>query len=186
MKIIGISGSLREGSFNTLLLNEAKKLAPEGMVIDIYSISDIPLYNGDVEARGFPEAVKNFRAAIEKSDGVLIATPEYGHSIPGVLKNALDWASRRPNQPFNGKPAGIIGATPGNGGTLFAQTFLREQLNLFNCFVMNYPTITISGADSKFGKNGELTDQKTKESLKDFMVSFKNWVALTKDLNKGN
>src|SRR5437868_5870404 len=121
MKILGISGSLRKGSFNTMLLNAAVKLAPAGTTIEVASIRDIPLYDGDVESAGFPPAVQTLKDKVIAADALLIVTPEYNNSIPGVAKNAIDWLSRPPAdvpRVFSGKPVGLIGATPGQGGTM--------------------------------------------------------------------
>src|SRR5690606_10991161 len=111
MTVLGLSGSLRAGSFNSALLRAARDLAPPGMKIEIYDISAIPFYNDDVRLAGYPDEVARFREAIRAADGVLIASPEYNRSVPGVLKNAIDWASRRPDQPFAGKPMAIMGVS---------------------------------------------------------------------------
>ena len=121
LKVLGISGSLRAKSFNSGALRAAQELVPEGMSIDIADISGVPLYNGDVEADGMPEAVVRLRDQIREADGLLIVTPEYNYSIPGVLKNAIDWASRPPDQPFDAKPMAIMGASPGGSGTMRCQ-----------------------------------------------------------------
>lgn len=118
INVVAFAGSLRQESYNRALLRAAQESAPESMSIDTFDLSPIPLYNYDVEQQGDPEPVQEFKHAIRKADALLIATPEYQHGIPGVLKNALDWASRPPKQsPLQGKPAAIMGATPGMTGT---------------------------------------------------------------------
>jgi chromate reductase len=113
VRILGIAGSLRRGSFNAATLRAAQELAPAGMTIDSFDIAPIPLYNEDVRQQGFPPPVEDLRARIKAANGLLIVTPEYNYSIPGVLKNAIDWASRPPEQPFDGKPIGLMGASGG-------------------------------------------------------------------------
>src|SRR5439155_23545899 len=121
------AGSLRRASYNRGLLRAARSLAPKGMNIHILDILDIPLYNEDVHERGFPEAVAQFRARIRAADALLIVTPEYNYSVPGVLKNAIDWASCPPEQPFQDKPIAIMGASTGLFGTTRAQRHLRQM-----------------------------------------------------------
>ena len=116
VRILGIAGSLRRGSFNAATLRAAQELAPAGMTIESFDIAPIPLYNEDVRQQGFPAPVEDLRARIKAADGLLIVTPEYNYSIPGVLKNAIDWASRPPEQPFDGKPIGVMGASAGTIG----------------------------------------------------------------------
>jgi len=128
MKILGFAGSLRAASYNKALLRAARELAPEGMEIEIFDIGGIPLYNEDVERAGVPAAVEEFRAAIRAADALLIAVPEYNHGVPGVLKNAIDWASRPPRESaLAGKPAALLGASPGQTGTARAQTQMRAD-----------------------------------------------------------
>src|SRR5437660_4905537 len=117
-RVLGISGSLRKSSFNTALLRAAQGLAPEGLTITLADIHAIPVYDEDVRTQGFPDAVAKLREAIAAADALLFATPEYNYSVSGVLKNAIDWASRPPSQPFAGKPMSIIGASGRMGGTM--------------------------------------------------------------------
>ena len=142
IKILGISGSLRKGSFNTAALRAAIELAPEGVTIIEADISDIPLYNEDVNAQGRPPSVERFRQQIRDADALLFVTPEYNYSVPGVLKNAIDWASRPPEQPFAGKPAAIMGASPGVIGTARAQYHLRQIAVFLDLKVLNKPEVT--------------------------------------------
>ena len=127
LRILGFAGSLRKESFNRSLVRAAQELAPPNMTIDIFDLAGIPLYNGDVEAEGEPNPVAIFKQAIRAADALLIATPEYNHGVPGVMKNAIDWASRPARQaPMDGKPVGIIGASPGLTGTARGQSQLRQ------------------------------------------------------------
>ncbi len=175
VRILGISGSLRRGAFNTSALRAAQELAPQGMTIDLLGIGDIPLYNDDVRAQGFPPAVEALRQRIKAADGLLFATPEYNYSVPGVLKNAIDWASRPPEQPFDGKPIAIMGASGGVLGTARAQYHLRQCFIFLNGHVMNRPEVMIGQAGSKFDADGKLTDQPTREFLAGMLTAFKAW-----------
>ncbi len=161
MRILGISGSLRVGSFNTMALKAAQALAPEGVALDIRTLPDIPLYNGDVEAEGIPASVLAFRETVVAADAVLICTPEYNYSVPGVLKNALDWLSRSGGKPLDGKPLAIMGASRGRLGTARAQYHLRQVLVTFNARVLNAPEVMISAAHEAFDENGGFADEGT-------------------------
>ena len=176
MRILGFAGSLRRGSFNTATLRTTQELAPAGMTIDIFDISAIPLYNEDVKAQGFPPAVTDLRARVKATDGLLLATPEYNYSTSGVLKNAIDWASRPPDHPFDGKPIGLMGASAGTLGTARAQYHLRQMFVFLNGFVMNRPEVMIPGAQGKFDAEGELTDQQTRDFISLHLAAFKAWV----------
>ena len=165
LKVLGLSGSLRGGSYNTATLRAAQSLAPEGMQIEIGDISGIPLYSEDAQAVGFPEAVQRLGEAIGEADALIIATPEYNYSIPGALKNAIDWLSRLPNQPFANKPLAIVGASMGGLGTARAQYHLRQVLVFLDVHVMNKPEVMIGAAHQKFDQNGQLTDAGTREFL---------------------
>lgn len=175
IKIIAIPGSLRKKSFNRMLVNSLDLLKPENMEIEIADLSDIPLYNGDVEDAGIPASVAAFKEKIKKSDGVITATPEYNHAMPGVLKNALDWASRPPYNPFDGKPAGIIGASTGLSGTISAQENFRHVAALLNMHVMNYPVVLVRNAQDKFGEDGFLADERTGDILRKYLLAFSLW-----------
>ena len=175
MNVLGISGSLRKGSFNTAALRTAQGLAPAGMTMAIAEIADIPLYNEDVRAAGFPPSVERFRREIAAADALLFVTPEYNFSIPGVLKNAIDWASRPPNQPFNEKPLAIMGASPGPVGTARAQYHLRQVLYGLNAFVLNKPEVFIGQAGTKIDAAGNVTDETTKEFIGKLLASLAAW-----------
>ena len=171
MNVLGISGSLRQGSYNSMALRAAQKLAPAGMQIEIADIAAVPLYNDDVRAAGFPPAVLALKQQIRAADAVLLVTPEYNFSIPGVLKNTLDWLSRPPEPPFDGKPVAIMGASPGPVGTARVQYDLRKVLVFMNSFTVNKPEVFISFAQNKFNAQGELTDEATAKFVGDLLVS---------------
>jgi chromate reductase len=175
MKVIGISGSLRKGSFNSAALRAAQALAPEGMTIERAEIGDLPLYNEDVKAAGFPPPAERLRSQLTAANAVLLVTPEYNYSVSGVLKNAIDWASRPPNQPFDGKPVAVMGASPGLFGTARAQYHLRQMMVFLNAFIVNRPEVMIGQAASKFDQDGNLTDEQTREFIRKLLVSLRDW-----------
>lgn len=165
MNVLAIVGSLRRDSYNRAVLRAAQDLAPDGMNITEHALSDIPLYNYDVEQQGDPEPVAAYKQAIAAADALLIVTPEYQHGIPGVLKNALDWASRPPRQsPLQGKPVAIMGASPGMTGTARAQTQLRQTLTYNGCAILPPPEVLISRVHERV-TDGELTDEQTREFI---------------------
>ncbi|MEO9189405.1 MAG: NADPH-dependent FMN reductase [Acetobacteraceae bacterium] len=176
MRIVGISGSLRKGSFNSAALRAAQELAPKGMTIDIADIASVPLYNEDVRAQGFPAVVEDLRRRVKEADGVLLASPEYNYSVSGVLKNTIDWISRPPEQPFDGKPIALMGASGGLLGTARAQYHLRQSFIFMNGFVMNRPEVMIGQAQNKFDAEGKLTDQPTRDFLTAMLTAFAAWV----------
>ena len=175
MKILGIAGSLRKGSFNRMALAVAQRLAPADVQFEVFDLANIPPYNEDVKAVGWPESVKRFREAIAAADAVLITTPEYNYSIPGVLKNAIDWASRPPEQPFDGKPIAIMGASPGRLGTARAQYHLRQVFVFLNSFVLNKPEVMIAAAHQLFDEGGNLKDETTRGFIADLVKSLVDW-----------
>src|SRR4051812_8809108 len=177
LRILGIAGSLRRGSLNRALLRAAIELAPAEMTIETFDLIDIPLYNGDVEAQGDPEPVARFKAAIRAADGLLIATPEYNHGVPGVMKNAIDWASRPPRQaPMDAKPVGILGASPGMTGSARGQSQLRQAFEFTNSYCMPQPEVLVFHAHEKFDQQGKLTDEKTREFVSKYLVAFATWI----------
>lgn len=177
LDILGIAGSLRRGSYNRALLRAAAQLAPDGMTIAIFELAEVPLYNGDVEATGDPEAVARLKQAIGAADGVLMATPEYNHGVPGVMKNAVDWASRPPGgAPLGGKPVGIIGASPGITGSARGQSQLRQAFEFTNSFCMPQPELLVFKAHEKFAPNGNLIDDATAQHLGRYLAAFGAWV----------
>jgi chromate reductase, NAD(P)H dehydrogenase (quinone) len=176
VKVLALSGSLRKGSFNTLLLHAAKELAPAGMSIEIYDLAPIPMYNDDVRLGpgGYPPEVQHFRAAIAASDAVLFASPEYNYSVSGVLKNAIDWASRAPDMPFDGKTGAIVGASAGVIGTARSQRDLRWIMSGLNMYIVNLPHIYLGGAPQKFDAAGKLTDQGARDFIKQLLDNLRN------------
>jgi len=174
--VLGISGSLRRGSYNTALLRAALELLPEGMTLETFDLSSIPLYNDDVRALGYPEPVRKFRDRIAAADALLIATPEYNYSIPGVLKNAIDWASRPPNPPLDGKPVAIMGASTGNFGTVRAQMHLRQVCVYCNMLPLNRPEVLVMRARDKFDANGRLVDETARGFIRDMLLALADWV----------
>ena len=177
IRIVGVAGSLRRGSFNRALLHAAQERAPGGMTIDGFDLLAVPLYNGDVEAEGDPEGVAAFKAAIRAADGVLFVTPEYNHGVPGVMKNAIDWASRPPQSAaLSGKPVGIIGASPGMTGSARGQSQLRQAFEFTNSYCMPQPEILVYRAHEKFDAEGRLTDEATGQHLARYLTAFAAWV----------
>ena len=177
LRILGIAGSLRAGSFNRSLLRAAVERAPEDMTIEVFDLAAVPLYNGDVEAAGDPPGVAAFKQAIAAADGVLMATPEYNHGVPGVMKNAVDWASRPPREaPLGGKPVGLIGASPGITGTARGQSQLRQAFEFTNSYCMPQPELLVFKAHEKFDAEGRLIDETTAEFLRKYLVAFGDWV----------
>ncbi len=165
LHILGFAGSLRKGSVNKGLLRAAAEMLPAGLALETYDLEGIPLYNGDVDAAGQPEAVKQFKERIAAADALLIATPEYNYSIPGVLKNAIDWVSRPPDSsPLTEKPIGIMGAG-GMYGTVRAQLHLRQVFVFTNSFPMPKPELMVVKSWEKFDKEGNLLDEETRERI---------------------
>jgi chromate reductase, NAD(P)H dehydrogenase (quinone) len=175
--VCGIAGSLRRGSYNLALLRAAQGLAPEGMDVRIFDrMAEIPLYNQDVEADGDPEPVRALKLAIEEADALLIATPEYNHGVPGVLKNAIDWASRPPRgSVLAGKPAALFGASPGVTGTARAQSQLRQAFVFTDTPALPQPEILVYRAHEKFDAEGRLTDEKTREFVGRLLRDLADW-----------
>jgi chromate reductase len=176
VRVLGISGSLRKGSFNTALLRAAMAQAPATMRFEVADIGDFPPYNEDVRALGFPEPVAKFRERIAACDALLIATPEYNYSVPGVLKNAIDWASRPPSQPFAGKALALMGASGGVGGTMRAQYHLRQIAVFLDMHPINKPEIFVRSAGSAFDAEGNLTDETTKKFIGQQLDALVDWV----------
>lgn len=178
IRVAGIVGSLREGSLNKGLLRAAVELAPSGMEIQIYNrLGDIPPYNDDVFQKGDPAPVADFKNFIGGADALLISTPEYNYGIPGVLKNAIDWASRPAGKSvLNRKPAAVMGCSPGLGGTIRAQHALRQSFVFTETYAMLQPEIKIPSAAPLFDASAKLTDETTRQYLKKFLEAFARWV----------
>jgi chromate reductase len=175
MKVLAVAGSLRAGSFNKAALREAVKLAPKDMEIEVFDIADFPLYNEDVRQKGFPPSVERFREKIRAADALLFVTPEYNYSTSGVLKNAIDWASRPPDQPFAGKPVALMGASAGMFGSGRAQYHLRQSFVFLDAIPMNKPEVMIPLAQNKFDDKGNLTDEPTRKFISDALVALVAW-----------
>jgi chromate reductase len=179
-KILGISGSLRKGSFNTMLLKNAAQLMPEGASLETGSIHGIPLYDGDLEdASGIPEAVQKLKAQVIACDGLVLVTPEYNNSVPGVMKNAMDWLSRPPaDSPkvFRNRPVAVIGASPGNFGTILAQSAWLPVLRTLGTRPWFGGRLMVSRAESVFSATGELKDEAVHTQLRKFMSDFAAFV----------
>jgi chromate reductase len=173
--VLGFAGSLRKGSFNRAALRAAAELLPTGMTLETFDLRPIPLYDGDVEAAGLPEPVQEFRRRIAAADALLIVTSEYNYSMPGVLKNAIDWASRPPDQPLSGKPLAIMGASPGGFGTARAQYHLRQTCVFTNMLPLNKPETFISRAHEKFDAGGRLIDEKIREGIAALLEALADW-----------
>lgn len=180
-KILAFSGSLRRASFNTSLLRAAVELAPEDATVEVGSIRDIPLYDGDLEAEhGIPEAVKALKERIVAADGLLIVTPEYNSSIPGVVKNAIDWLSRPPADAarvFANRPVGIIGASPGRGGTALSQAAWLPVLRTLGTNPWFGARVQVAEASKVFDAEGKLTDDRVRGELTKYMAGFARFVA---------
>ena len=176
VSIFGFAGSLRLGSYNRMLLKTAQELSPENVKIEIFDIEGIPIFNQDLENKP-NDKLKTFREKIKAADGLLIVTPEYNYSVPGVLKNAIDAASRPSGtNPFEEKPIGIMGASIGMIGTARAQYHLRQSMVFLNAYIMNRPEIMVSFAENKFDQTGRLTDEVTRQKVKEFMVALLQWI----------
>jgi len=181
IQLVGMSGSLRKGSYNTMLLKAAVKLLPADVSMDIISIEDIPLYNADLDlpaAKQRPESVEHFRKMVTDADGILISSPEYNYSIPGGLKNAIDWASRGEDSPLLRKPIAVIGATTGLWGTA------RMQLSFHNVFLfldmkpVYKPEVLVAQAEKKFDREGNLIDEMAKKLLRQKLEALKEMIHL--------
>lgn len=171
MKILGVSGSLRAASFNTALLRAAQDLAPDGVEIAIFGLHDLPLFNQDVEDRGDPPAVAAWKDAVRGADGLLFACPEYNNGVTGVLKNAIDWASRGAPAPLTGQIACMIGASPGMTGSARGQDHLRLILRRTGTHVAPLSEVLVFQAHTKI-TDGALTDEKTRDFLGRQLTAF--------------
>ena len=177
--ILGLSGSLRRGSFNTALLRAAAGLMPEGSDLTIGTIEGIPLYNADLEAGGLPDAVVELKRQIQACDGLLLATPEYNNSIPGVFKNAVDWASRPSSDipaVFGGRPVAIMGASPGPFGTLLSQNAWLPVLRTLGMQLWSGGRMVVARAGAAFDDTGALTDAGAQERLKAFLDGYVDFI----------
>src|SRR5262252_8799960 len=175
MRILGIAGSLRRGSYNRAALRAATQLAPEGATVKTFELDGIPPFNQD-EEQNPPTRVTELKRRIREADAILFVTPEYNYSVSGVLKNAIDWASRpRGDSACDGKPAAIMGATPGAIGTARAQYHLRQILVYLNMFPINQPEVMIGNAAARFDKEGNLTDATTQDFIRQLLQHLVEW-----------
>ena len=178
MKILGISGSIRKTSLNTAALRACQSLLPTGATMELFDISPIPLYNEDIRVQGLPASVQLLREKIAAADALVIASPEYNYSMSGVLKNAIDWASRPPGQPFDGKPIALLGVTPGGLGTARSQYHLRQVFVYLNGLLLNKPEVMISAGPSKFDAEGKLTDAEIAEKIRGMLLALEAWTQI--------
>jgi chromate reductase len=181
IRILGFAGSLREASYNKALLRAAAELTPKGVVFETFDLEGIPPFNQDLETQ-LPGKVREFKSKIREADALLIATPEYNYSMPGVLKNVIDWASRPyADNAFEGKPAAIMGASIGMLGTARAQYHLRECFVFLNVYTVNRPEVMVAFAPEKIDTGGKLKDEKTRKLIRELIQSL---IALTERTSK--
>lgn len=179
--ILGFAGSLRKNSYNKALLQAAKELVPKGVKLEVFDLEGIPPFNQDLEEK-MPSRVKEFKAKIKAADAILIATPEYNYSMPGVLKNAIDWASRPyGDNAFDGKPVALMSASIGMLGGARAQYHLRQVLVALNMYPLNRPEVIVPFATEKIDDEGKLADENTREKIKELIEELVDW---TKKLKK--
>jgi len=175
IRILGIAGSLRRGSYNRAALRAATLLVPDSAEIEVFELDQIPIFNQDQE-REPPPAVTEFKKKIRAADAILIVTPEYNYSVPGVLKNAIDWASRPyGDSAWTGKPVAIMGTSPGASGTSRAQYHLRQIFVYLNMFAVNRPEVMISDAPNRFGADGNLTHEPTQKIIRQLLEALVDW-----------
>jgi chromate reductase, NAD(P)H dehydrogenase (quinone) len=173
--IIGLSGSLRQASYNTAALMAAQAMVPYGVTITLADLSGIPIYNDDDRAKAMPSTVSALAKRISEADAVMIATPEYNYSVPGMLKNVIDWLSKVPDQPFRDKPMAILGASMGTFGTARAQYDLRKMFVFLDAHILNQPEIMIGSAHTRFDREGRLIDEETKKLMLSQIVALRDW-----------
>lgn len=175
LRILGFAGSLRVGSYNKALLRAAADLLPEAVNLEIFEIDGIPPFSQNIE-QDMPTKVREFKSKIREADAILIATPEYNYSVPGVLKNAIDWASRPyGDNAFEGKPAAIMSASVGMLGGARAQYHLRQIFVFLNVYPINRPEVILPFAQDKFDANGKLTDENTKKFMSELLKNLAEW-----------
>ena len=175
IRILGIAGSLRKGSYNLAALRAAQGLLPDGVSLAIFELDGIPLFNED-EEKAPPPKVIEFKKQIREADALLFATPEYNYSIPGVLKNAIDWASRPyGDSAWTGKAGAIMGASVGSIATARAQYHLRQVCVFLNIYLLNQPEVMIGNASKRFDSSGNLTDEATIDHIRKMLVSLTEW-----------
>jgi len=176
ISVLAFAGSLRRASYNRGLVRAAVETAPPGVRVVVHDIDGIPLFNQDLEDVGDPPAVVAFKSAIASADALLVATPEYNHGMPGVLKNALDWASRpRVSSPLTDKPVAVMGASPGRGSSARAQAQLRDAFVFTGACVMPLPEVLVGSAASHFDHQGNLTDPEIRAAVGELVAALRDW-----------
>jgi chromate reductase len=181
VKILGFVGSLRKGSYNKALMRAALALAPDDAAIEVFDLEGIPPFNQDLESQP-PQTVKAFKAEIRKADAVLIATPEYNYSVPGVLKNAIDWASRPyGDNAFEGKPVALMSASIGSLGGARAQYHLRQSFIFLNMHPLNHPEVMMPFAEDNVDAEGNVTNEQTKQLIRELLEALVQWTRKLKD-----
>jgi chromate reductase len=183
LNIIGLCGSLRAGSLNRMALNLAGASMPDGVKFEVLEWRDVPPFDSDLMAGGFPDSVKSLGARIREADGVVIATPEYNFSIPGMFKNTLDWVSRLENQPFAGKPVAILSASTGPLGGARVQYDVRRAMMFLNAMTLVKPEVFIGAASTKFNAEGQCIDDPTRKFVTDQMRSLRDWILAAKRMS---
>jgi chromate reductase, NAD(P)H dehydrogenase (quinone) len=181
IKLLGISGSLRAQSYNSGALSVVGSVLPEDMEFGVASLSDLPFFNADVEQRGFPAVVESFRRNVAAADALIFAVPEYNFSVPGVLKNALEWLSRPPNSPTNGKPCAVFGASVSPLGTARGQFHFRHICVSLNMIAVNAPHVDIANAKTKFDAQGRLNDQASIDLIRQLVGELRNLTVRLRD-----
>ena len=177
IRILGIAGSLRQRSFNRGLLRAAQEVAPGGVEVDVFDLSDVPLYNED--SVGPPEPVAALQTAVRDADALLVATPEYNTSMSGVLKNAIDWASQPfPDHGLLDKPVALMGASPGRFGTARAQGDVRSVLTALGCYVLPKPVLQVGAAGEKFSAAGDLEDETVRQKVEELLETLVKWTRM--------
>lgn len=175
IRILGISGSGRKGSYNTALLSAAKELVPENIILETFDVSHLPLYNSDLEERMPPE-VKEFKRKIREADAILFATPEHNYTVTAVMKNAIEWGNRPSNDnSWDNKPAAIMSASSGPRGGVRAQLHLRQILVDLNMHALNRPLLLVANEEDKFDSNMKLVDPQVRETLRNMLVRLEEW-----------
>jgi chromate reductase, NAD(P)H dehydrogenase (quinone) len=177
LRVVGIAGSLRRASYNRALLSAARELAPSNLIIEVWELNDLPLFNEDLEVNGSPAPVDELRKAVRRADGILLVTPEYNHGVPGVLKNAVDWLSQPLRRSaLEGKPTALMGASTALAGTARSQSQLRQCFVLTNSPVMQQPEVLVGRAHEKFDPSGRLTDEPTRRFVAGFLQQMTEWL----------
>jgi chromate reductase len=184
MTLLGITGSLRSASYNTLLLRTVGTMLPNDVNFSFTGLRNIPMFDQDLEQQGNPQSVQALKEAIAQADGIVIATPEYSRGIPGALKNALDWISRGPVRPLSGKPVIVMSASTSPFGGIRAQTELRQLLTHMNAMVIHSPEVAVAAANTKFDENGTFIDEKGRTIMSTLLTSFVKRITLEQRINE--